>query len=91
MNSFLFIISLKICLNVSLVSLSHALMSSAMIPLLSGDLPLSLLIAVRNSTVVISVWDSHHHTGVTAVYVDAALIFVLTDFLFSFFLFIVVE
>ena len=48
-------ISLKICLNISLVSSSHALMSSVLIPLLSGDLPfLSLMIAVRNSSVVIS-------------------------------------
>ena len=54
-NSFRFMISLKICLTMSLVSSSHALMSSARIPLLSGDLPfLSLLIAVRNSSVVIS-------------------------------------
>ena len=38
-NSFCFMISLKICLTISLVSSSHALMSSARIPLLSGDLP----------------------------------------------------
>ena len=31
-----------------------------------------------------------YHIGVAAVHVDAAPIFVLTDFLFSFFLFIVV-
>ena len=55
MNSSLFIISLKSCLTISLVSSSHALTSSARIPWLSGDLPfLSLLIAVCNSSVVIS-------------------------------------
>ena len=52
---FLFMISLKICLTISLVSSSHALMSTARTPLLSGDLPfLSLLIADCNSSVVIS-------------------------------------
>ena len=53
-NSFCFTIPLKICLTTSIVSSSHALMSSALIPLLSADLPLSLLIAVCNSSVVIS-------------------------------------
>ena len=52
---FLFMISLKSCLTMSLVSSSQAVMSSARIPLLSGDLPfLSLLIALCNSSVVIS-------------------------------------
>ena len=48
-------ISLKICLTISLVSSSQALMSSARIPLLSGDLPfLSLQIGFCSSSVVIS-------------------------------------
>ena len=48
-------ISLKSCLIISLVSSSQALMSSARIPLLSGDLPvLSLLIALCSSSVEIS-------------------------------------
>ena len=81
-------ISLKISLTISLVSSSHALMSSALIPLLSGDfLFLSLLIAVRNSSVVIS---GHHLIDVVVMHIDDALIFILTDFSFSFFLFIVV-
>ena len=63
-------------------------MSSALIPLLSGDfLFLSLLIAVRNSSVVIS---GHHLIDVVVMHIDAALIFILTDFSFSFVLFIVV-
>ena len=66
--------SLKICLTISLVSSSHALISSSLIPLRSGDVPF------------LEFWDSHH----TAVHIDAALIFIFTDFLFSFFLFIVI-
>ena len=78
------------CLTISFVSSSHALMSSALIPLLSADLPffLNLLIAVCNSFVAIS--DSHHLTRVFVLHIDAALFFMLIDFLFSFFMFIVV-
>ena len=39
MHSFGFITSLKICLTTLFVSSSHALMSAALIPLLSADLP----------------------------------------------------
>ena len=54
-NPFRFVISLKTCLTISLVSSSNALMSSARLPLLSGDFAfLGLLIAVCNSSVVIS-------------------------------------
>ena len=35
-------------------------------------------------------WDSRHLIGVVDMHIDAALIFILTDFLFRFFLFIVV-
>ena len=53
--SFCLMISLKICLTISFVSSSQALMSSARIPSLSGDLPfLSFLIASCNSSLVIS-------------------------------------
>ena len=38
-HSFCFITSLQICLTISFVSSPHALMSSALIPLLSADLP----------------------------------------------------
>ena len=53
-NSFCLKIWLKICLTISFVSSSQAVMSSARIPSLSGDLPfLSFLIASCNSSVVI--------------------------------------
>ena len=35
-------------------------------------------------------WDSRHFIGVVVLHIDAALIFILTDFLFRFLLFIVV-
>ena len=50
---------------------------------------LSLLIAVRNSSVVIS-GILVPLIGVVVMYIDTALIFILSDFLFRFFLFIVV-
>ena len=54
-NSFRLLISLKICLTISFVSSSQALMSSARIPSLSGDLPfMSILIASCNSSFVVS-------------------------------------
>ena len=89
-NSFCFMISLKICLTISVVSRPHALMSSSLIPLLSGDLPFFEFVDCSLQLFCRKLWDSHHHIGVAAVHVDAALSFVLTEFLFSFFLFIVV-
>ena len=89
-NSFCFTISLKICLTISLVSSSHALISSALIPLLSADLfffefvDCSLQLFCRN------LQNSHHLIRVSVVHIDAALILILSVFLFSFFLYIVV-
>ena len=53
MKLFLFMISLKNCLTISLVSSTQTLMSWTRISFLSGDLPLSLLIAFCNTSVVI--------------------------------------
>ena len=65
-------------------------MSSARIPLLSGDLPFFEFIDCSSQLFCRDLWDSRHLIGVVVMHIDAALIFILTDFLFSFFLFIVV-
>ena len=52
-------------------------MSSALIPLLSADVPfLSLLIAVCNY----SLWNSHHLTRVFVLHIEAAFIFIIFVF-----------
>ena len=91
MNSFCFMLSLKICLTISLVSSSHAWMSSALIPLLFGDLPFFEFVDCSSQLFCRDLSDSRHLIGVDVMHIDAALIFILSDFLFRFFLFIVVE
>ena len=65
-------------------------MSCARIPLLSGDLPFEF-VDWSSQLFCRDLWDSRHLIGVVVMHTDAALIVILTDFLFSFFLFIVVE
>ena len=83
-------ISLKICLTISLVSSSHALMSSARILLLSGDLPFFEFIDCSLQLFSRDLWDSRHLIGVVFVHISAAFISIFSDFLFIFVLLIVV-
>ena len=55
-------------------------MSSALIPLLSGDLPFSEFVDCSFQLFCRNLQDSRHPIGVTAVHIDAALIFILIDF-----------
>ena len=65
-------------------------MSSALIPLLSGDSPFFEFIDCSSQLFSRDLWDSRQLIGVVVTHIDAALIFIFTDFLFSIFLFIVV-
>ena len=83
LNSFCFMISLKICLTISLVSSSHAVTSSARIPLLSGDLPFFEFIDCSLQLFNRDLWDSRHLIGVVVVYISVAFIIIVSDFLFE--------
>ena len=85
-NSLCFVISLKICLTISLVQSSDALMSSVLIPLLSGDLPFFEFVDCSSKPFCRDLWDSHHLIGVVVMHIDASLMFFLKELLFSFFL-----
>ena len=66
-------------------------MSSARLPLQSGDLPFFEFVDCSSQLFCRDLWDSFHLThGVVAMHIDAALVFILSDFLFRFFLFNVV-
>ena len=66
------------------------MVSSALIPLLSGDLPFVEFVDCNSQLFCRDLWDSHHLIGVVVMHIDAAHTLILTDFLFSFFLFFVV-
>ena len=63
-------------------------MSSALIPLLSGDLLFFEIVDCSSQLFCRDLWASRHLIGVVVMHIDAALIFFLTDFFFRLFLFI---
>ena len=76
---FAFMISLKICLTISFLSSSQALMSSARIPLLSGDLPFFEFPDRILQFFTRDLWYSRHFFSVAKVHVSVTFmsIFVL--------------
>ena len=90
-NSFCFLISLKFCLTISLVSSSLALVSSALIPVLSADSPFffesvdcSLQLFTRD------LWNSFHLSRIVALIVNAVFSLIVFAFQLSFIIFVVV-
>ena len=89
-NSFCFIISLKIhhfsCLIIACFDVFCSdFRCCLVICLFFESLGCSSQLFCRD------LWDSHHIIGVVVMHTDAALIFVLTEFLFSLFFFFVVD
>ena len=80
---------MKIYLTISFVSSSHTLTSSALIPLLSADLPFFEFVDCSSQLFCRDLWDSRHLISVVVMHTDAALIFTLSGFWFRLFLFIV--
>ena len=81
-NSFHLIISLKICLTISLVSSSHALTSSARIPLLSWDLPLFEFVECGSQLFCRNLWNSCRLFGIVVVHDCVAVVVIIIHFMF---------
>ena len=64
-------------------------MSSVLIPLLSADFFFEF-VDCSSQLFCRDLWNSRHLIGAVVMHIDATLIFILSDFLFRFFLFIVV-
>ena len=78
------------CLTISLVSSSHALMSSARILSPSGVLPFFEFIDCSLQLFCRDLWDSRHLIGVVVVHISVAFISIVSDSLFRFVLLFVV-